>query len=69
MRILQKIKKYWGKVVTYLKEAYAELKKVQWPTRRETLKYTLIVIGFSVGVAIFLGIIDYILTIVVGRII
>lgn len=44
---------------SYLKNAYAELKKVTWPTRQEALKSTLVVVGFSVVVAGFLGLIDY----------
>ncbi|OGM91269.1 preprotein translocase subunit SecE [Candidatus Wolfebacteria bacterium RIFCSPHIGHO2_01_FULL_48_22] len=47
-------------IKSYLTESYTELKKVNWPTRQETTKLTLIVIGFSLGVAIFLGILDII---------
>lgn len=46
------------KIFTFLKEVKLELKKVNWPTRQETVKYTLIVIGVSAGVAIFLGGLD-----------
>ena len=49
-----------NKIITFLKEAMLELKKVNWPTRQETLRYTLIVIGISVAVAIFLGGLDVI---------
>jgi len=48
------------KIVTFLKEVKLEMKKVNWPTRRETLKYTLIIIGVSVAVAAFLGGLDFI---------
>jgi len=51
------------KIIIFLKEVKLELKKVNWPTRQETLRYTLIVIGVSLGVAILLGGIDYILAI------
>ncbi|MBU0707547.1 preprotein translocase subunit SecE [Patescibacteria group bacterium] len=50
-----------NKLVNYLKAAKIELKKVVWPTRRETVRNTLIVIGISVSVAIFLGAVDYVL--------
>ena len=50
------------KLITYFKEVKVEVKKVNWPTRQETLRYTLIVIGISVGVAMFLGGIDFIFT-------
>ncbi len=51
-----------SKLTTYFKESVAELKKVTWPTKRETYNYTLLVIGISLGVAIFLGLLDYIFT-------
>lgn len=38
------------------------MKKVNWPTRQEAIKYTLIVIGVSFGVAAFLGLFDFIFT-------
>ena len=47
------------KLIRFLKEVYIELKRVTWPTRQQTIKYTLIVIGFSAAVALFLGGLDY----------
>jgi preprotein translocase subunit SecE len=55
------------KIVTYLKEVRTEMKKVNWPTRNETLRYTLIVIGISAAVAIFLGGIDFIFTTLLNK--
>lgn len=46
------------KLITFLKEVYIELKRVTWPTRSQTIKYTLIVIGFSLAMALFLGGLD-----------
>jgi len=51
-----------NKIVTFLKEVRLEMKKVNWPTRQETIKYTLIIIGISVAVAIFLGGLDVLFT-------
>ena len=51
-----------NKLTNYLKESVLEMKKVTWPTKKETYNYTLLVIGISLGVAIFLGILDYIFT-------
>ncbi|MFH1894924.1 MAG: preprotein translocase subunit SecE [Patescibacteria group bacterium] len=50
------------KIQTFLKEVYIEMKKVNWPTRQETIRHTLVVIGVSVGVAILLGGFDFIFT-------
>ena len=50
------------KTVTFLKEVRLEMKKVNWPTREETIRYTLIVIGVSLAVAVFLGGLDFLFT-------
>lgn len=44
---------------TFLKEVVAELKKVTWPTRNETIKLTVLVIVISTVVAAFIGGLDY----------
>jgi preprotein translocase subunit SecE len=49
-----------NKITTFLKEARAELMKVNWPSKKQTINYTLAVIGISIAVAIFLGGLDYI---------
>ena len=36
-----------------------ELKKVVWPTRREAIRLTIMVLAICVVVGIFLGAIDY----------
>ena len=56
-------------LITFLKEVKLEIKKVNWPTRQETIKYTLIVIGISAGVAAFLGILDFIFTALLNKLI
>lgn len=48
--------------IQYLKEARAELDKVVWPTKEETIKLTGIVIAISIAVAVYIGGIDYILS-------
>lgn len=50
------------KIITFLKEVRVEMKKINWPTKQETLRYTIIVIGISTAVAIFLGSLDFIFT-------
>lgn len=48
-----------NKLVRYFYEAKEELEKVTWPSRKETVRSTLIVIGVSLSVALFLGALDY----------
>jgi len=55
-----KITNIFSKIVSFLKEVYLEIKKVNWPTRKETVKYTMMVIGISAAVAAFLGSLDFI---------
>jgi len=49
-----------NKLKKYLQESLAEMKKVTWPSKKETYNYTVLVIAISIGIAIFLGILDYI---------
>lgn len=47
-------------VVVYLRETRAELRRVHWPSRRETWNLTKIVLAFTFGMALFLGVLDLI---------
>lgn len=47
------------KLVEYIKDTKGELKHVNWPTKRQALNYTLLVIGISVATAIILAIADH----------
>lgn len=44
--------------VQFVKEVIAELKKVTWPTKEETIKLTVVVIALSVLVGAFVGSLD-----------
>ena len=46
-------------VVKYFKGTRAELRKVTWPTRDETINLTMIIVSVTIAVAIFLGLLDY----------
>ena len=54
-----KSKKYFHIVRQFLAEARIELKKVTWPTRKELLSTTAVVILLVLLVAFFLGIVDF----------
>lgn len=49
-------------LINYLKSSIEELKKVAWPTRSETIRYSALVVGISVGLALAIGILDFALT-------
>jgi preprotein translocase SecE subunit len=42
----------------FIKSSYEELKKVDWPSRSETVKMVIVVVGFSLAIAILLGAAD-----------
>ena len=49
-----------SKITNYFKETKSELKHVNWPGKRLTILYTVIVLVLSILVAYFLGIFDFI---------
>ncbi len=49
-------------VLGFLNEVKEELIKVAWPSREQTIRYTVLVILVAVVVGLFLGGLDYILT-------
>lgn len=58
-----------NKGTDYLRGSYQELKKVVWPTRKEVIQHTALVIGISIGVAAFLGAVDFLLTTLLGLVV
>lgn len=48
-----------GKIVQFFKDVKSELFKVIWPTKKDTIRYTVTVIIFSIVVALILGAADY----------
>jgi preprotein translocase subunit SecE len=45
--------------VTFLQEVWAEIKKVHWPSRKETYAATAVVLVVVSFVALFLGMVDF----------
>ena len=56
---MDKIKQIFDKVRQFLNDAKTELKKVTWPTPKQTLASTGVVIVVVVIVSLFLGIVDF----------
>ena len=46
------------KIVDYLRETKGELKHVSWPTRRQAIAFTVLVIVISIVVSVYLGLFD-----------
>ena len=49
-------------LIQYIKDTQGELRHVAWPTRLQTIVYTILVALLSVLVALYLGLFDYIFT-------
>lgn len=54
-------------LLNYLKDVRGEMQHMSWPTRRQTIAYTLLVIGISLFVAALLGVFDYLFTNIAER--
>jgi len=57
-----------GNILTFVREARAELKKVTWPGKKQVWYSTIVVIAFTLLVSAYLGIVDMVLTGVFSRI-
>lgn len=55
---MEKIKELWPKAKQFFREVRVELKKVTWPSRKETIASTSVVLITVILVSFFLGIVD-----------
>jgi preprotein translocase subunit SecE len=60
---LNKLLDFGKKCKSFLRESKAELKKVSWPTRKQVWYSTLVVLGLTFVVGVYLGAVDAILSI------
>ena len=49
---------FFARAGKWLRDMKSELKKVQWPTRKQTINNTLIVIACVIVVGVFIGLFD-----------
>jgi preprotein translocase subunit SecE len=64
-----KLTENMNKLKDFFEESYAELKKVSWPPKKETLRASYAVIIFVVILSFFLGIVDYFLAKIVNLVV
>ncbi len=48
-----------SRLINYLKDTQTELKHVSWPTQRQAIVYTVLVIGISILVGLLVGLFDF----------
>ena len=58
---------FMNKLTQYLKEVRVEMGKVNWPSRQQTIRYTYVIIGVSLAIAIFLGGLDYVFSWILNK--
>ena len=56
-------------MINYLKEVRSEIRHVSWPTRTQTIIYTGVVIAVSLATAFYLGLWDYLFSLVIQRLV
>ena len=65
MNALDSLKQPVTRSREFLEECWAELKKVHWPSRKETQAATIVVIIGVVIVGLYLGLVDVLLSTVI----
>ena len=48
------------RITEYIKETRGEMSHVNWPNRRQTINFTLLVIAISIVTAVLLGVADFV---------
>jgi preprotein translocase subunit SecE len=51
-----------SRFINYLKDTKGELKHVSWPTRKQSIVFTILVIAISILTALYLGLFDFVFT-------
>ena len=49
-------------LINYLKDTKVELKHVSWPTQKQAMVYTALIIAVSVVVSLLVGLFDFLFT-------
>ena len=62
-------KGFFARIRDYFKGVFSEMKKVSWPTKKETYKYTLVVIIVCAAFAILFWLLDEVFLALLGLIV
>ncbi len=63
---MKNIKNFFNFVIKFIQESYIELKKVSWLSKKEVISSTIVVIILITIVALYVGIIDFLLSKIVS---
>ena len=56
-------------IFNFLREVKGEMKHMSWPTKKQTIAYTLLVIVISIALAAYVGIFDSLFTLGIEQLI
>ncbi len=56
-----------SRFIQYIRDTKAELAHAKWPTRKQAMGFTILVIAVSIITAIVLGFFDYLLSLVIKK--
>lgn len=62
MAFLSRVKRGFQSTFSFFGDSWTELRKVKWPTRKEMISYTLVVLGTVIFVGVFFYVIDLIIS-------
>ncbi len=52
----------------YFRDSYNEMRSVVWPSRKQTILHTIMVVVFSILIAVFLGSLDMIFSFILEKV-
>lgn len=58
-----------NQIIKYIKATLRELRQVHWPTRKQAINYTILVVIISTIVALYVGAFDYVFSQIISTII
>lgn len=56
-----------SRITNYIRDTRGEFKHVAWPTRKQAIVYTMLVIAVSVLCALYLGFFDYLFSLILQK--
>lgn len=57
----------FSKIIHFLKDVRIEARKIDWPSREETIRYSVLVIFITLVIAIYLGLLDFIFILILNK--
>ena len=55
---IKRVGNFFKRIGRFFKNMWHELKKVSWPSKKDLVNYSLVVIGFVVVLAVIVGLLD-----------